>query len=68
MQSSSTTIKNRLQDPMIQYVSTVHGMHLKLARIKSNQQDVAASLSRAAAALRSLANAGQPKNSPEVGK
>jgi hypothetical protein len=68
MPSTSTTIDNQLHAPLFQYVSTVYGMHQKIARINENQQDVAASLSRAAAALRSIANARRPNSSPEFGK
>jgi len=62
------TIEDRQNDPLMQYVATVHGLRPKLARINANQQDVAASLSRAAAALRSLADLGRPGMAPVSGK
>lgn len=55
-------------DPLKQYVRSVHGLHSKLARISANQKDVAASLGRAAAALRSLAACNQPGTTPASGK
>jgi len=52
---------NQTQDPMDQYAATVGTLHAKLGRVVSNQQEVADSLSRAVAALRSIAAAKQQK-------
>ena len=49
------------QDPMEQYATTVNSLHAKLGRVVNNQQEVAASLSRAVAALRSISAARQQK-------
>ncbi|MBS1157692.1 MAG: hypothetical protein H6R15_111 [Proteobacteria bacterium] len=54
-----------LHDSLTQYVSSVRNLHSKLEQIKAKQQDVAASLSRTAALLRSLGAAGLPP--PEHG-
>lgn len=60
--------KHDQNDPLKQYVASVHGLHHKLARINANQQDVAASLGRAAAALRSMAALNKGKTAPEIRK
>lgn len=43
-------------DVLTQYATAVAGLHCKLERIRHNQHHVAASLSRAAQALRSIAD------------
>lgn len=68
MQPTNTIADDPQHDPLDQYVAAVHGLHSKLARISSNQHESAASLGRAAAALRSLAALGRPGNTPESGK
>ena len=50
-------------DPLDDYLSTVRELPNKLGRIASHQRDSAGSLSRAAAALRSIA-ALNDKNTP----
>lgn len=45
---------SRDQDLLEKYVSGVNGFYLKLERIAANQQALADSLNRAAAALRSI--------------
>lgn len=50
-----------IQDPMEQYAATVSTLQAKLGRVVSNQQEVANSLSRAVAALRSISAARQQK-------
>ncbi|MBI2276366.1 MAG: hypothetical protein HYU74_03325 [Dechloromonas sp.] len=57
MKSAKTPDSDAIHDPLVQYASAVQGLHTKLHRIRSNQQDVAASLGRAALALRSIATA-----------
>lgn len=52
---------NRNPDPMEQYAASVSTLQSKLGRVVSNQQAVADSLSRAAAALRSISAARQQK-------
>lgn len=47
-------------DPLQEYTATVRGLHSKLARINANHKDIAASLGRTAAALRSLAEINKP--------
>jgi hypothetical protein len=42
-------------DPLTRYVAQVQGLPAKFAQISANQHDSAASLGRAAAALRALA-------------
>jgi hypothetical protein len=64
----TTHLEDLQDDPLNQYVRSVHGLHSKLARISANQQDVAASLGRAAAALRSLGELSKPKSPPVFGK
>lgn len=54
-------------DPLTQYVSQVKGLHPKFARISANQHESAASLSRAAAALRALADCTKPKSRTDFG-
>jgi hypothetical protein len=54
-------IANTNQDPMDQYAATVSTLHAKLGRVVNNQQEVANSLSRAVAALRSISAAKQQK-------
>lgn len=54
-------LNTKTDDPLTQYSNTVNGLHQKLGRVVSNQQAVADSLSRAVAALRSIAAARQPK-------
>lgn len=48
---------NKSPDPLHQYASTVGNLQGKLGRVLNNQQAVADSLSRAAAALRSISAA-----------
>jgi hypothetical protein len=48
---------NKMPDPLHQYAQSVGSLQDKLDRVLSNQQAVAASLSRAAAALRSISAA-----------
>ncbi|HJW25338.1 MAG TPA: hypothetical protein VJ576_10600 [Rhodocyclaceae bacterium] len=48
-------------DPMERYAATVGTLQAKLDRVRSNQKEVADSLSRAVAALRSISSARQPK-------
>ena len=55
------TAERPTQDPMEQYAATVGTLHAKLGRVMDNQQEVANSLSRAAAALRSISAARQQK-------
>lgn len=52
---------NQTRCPMMQYAATVSTLRATLSRVVSNQQEVAGSLSRAAAALRSIAAARQQK-------
>lgn len=52
---------NKTPDPLHQYATTVGTLHAKLGRVVSNQQAVADSLSRAAAALRSISVAREQK-------
>lgn len=61
-------MKVEQQDPLKEYVTSVHGLHRKLAQINANQQDVAASLGRAAAALRSIAALNKPRSTLEIRK
>lgn len=68
MHASITTATEPQRDPLDRYVSAVHSLHAKLARISSNQHASAASLGRAAAALRALADLGKPKTAPDIGK
>lgn len=56
------------QDPLKEYVTSVDGLHRKLAQINANKQDVAASLGRAAAALRSMAALNNPRTALEIRK
>lgn len=49
------------RDPLHQYATSVGTLHHKLGRIHANQHAVAGSLSRAAAALRSIAAARERK-------
>lgn len=60
--------KNEPNNPLKEYVTAVHDLHRKLARINANQQDVSASLGRAAAALRSMGTPRIPRNALESGK
>ncbi|HXE39845.1 MAG TPA: hypothetical protein VN639_15380 [Azonexus sp.] len=55
MKSAKTPGPDAPHDPLMQYATAVQGLHTKLHRIRTNQQDVAASLGRAAQALRSIA-------------
>lgn len=48
-------------DPMERYAATVGTLQAKLDHVRSNQKEVADSLSRAVAALRSISAARQPK-------
>lgn len=56
-----TSTEKYPQDPVEQYASTVSTLHAKLGRVVSNQQEVANSLSRAVAALRSISACRQQK-------
>lgn len=53
-------------DPLGDYVASASRLHGKLATIIANQQESAASLSRAAAHLRSIAELGRQGNSPKL--
>jgi len=57
MKSAKTPDSDAAHDPLMQYASAVQRLHSKLHQIRSNQQDVAASLGRAALALRSISAA-----------
>ena len=46
-----------LHDPLAQYTATVQSLHQKLNHIRANQHATAASLGRAAQALRSISAA-----------
>lgn len=54
---TDTSLSPRLHDTLAQYVEFTSGLSDKLGRIAANQQEVANSLGRAAAALRSISAA-----------
>lgn len=56
-----STNPNKTPDPLHQYANSVGSLQDKLDRVYSNQQAVADSLSRAAAALRSISAAREQK-------
>ncbi len=55
MRPSIHTTNDVLADPLDQYVASIHTMNRHIDRIVAAKNDVAGSLSRAAAALRSIA-------------
>lgn len=56
-----TANPNKTPDPLHQYANSVVSLQDKLGRVVANQQAVAGSLSRAAAALRSISAAREQK-------
>ena len=63
------TLKSNIQhDHLSQYTSSVQGLHVKIALVVEKQKDVAESLGRAAAALRSIGALNIGKKSPDFGK
>lgn len=64
MKSAKTPDPDATHDPLMQYATAVQGLRTKLHRIRSNQQDVAASLGRAALALRAIAAARTAPTTP----
>lgn len=53
----------RHEDPLVRYLAHTVGLHHKIRKIHSHQQETASSLLRAAAALRSIALARQQARS-----
>ena len=63
------TLKSNIQhDHLSQYTSSVQGLHVKIALVVEKQKDVAESLGRAAAALRSIGALNIGKKNPNFGK
>jgi hypothetical protein len=55
-------------DHLAQYTASVHGLHAKIALVVDKQKDVAQSLGRAAAALRSIGALNNRERNPSFGK
>jgi hypothetical protein len=59
---------NADHDHLAQYTTSVQGLHAKLALVVEKQKDVAVSLGRAAAALRSMGALNNRKTNLDFGK
>ena len=64
----NTLVTNTDLDHLAQYTTSVHGLHAKIALVVDKQKDVAQSLGRAAAALRSIGALNNRDRNPNFGK